>query len=67
MSAVLTSPALMTSKVALAILLAMESRLREECKNYENKAMPDIPKMSEHHGGTQNHSGRVGTVGTHDV
>ena len=30
MSAVLISPALITSKVALAILLAMESRLRKE-------------------------------------
>lgn len=39
-----------------------------ECKNYENKAIPEnIPKMSEHHGGTQNHSSGVGTVGAHDV
>jgi hypothetical protein len=39
-----------------------------EYKDYENKAMSDnIPKMSQHHGGTQNHGGGVGTVGAHDV
>lgn len=68
MSAVLTSPALMTSKVALAMLLAMESRLREERKNDGNTiVLENIPKMSEQHGSTQNHGGGVGTVSAHDV
>ncbi len=68
-SAVLTLPELMTSKVAVAMLLARLSRLRKGgsvLKSYTREEN-GIPKMSEHHGSAQNHGGGVGTVSPHDV
>ena len=67
MSAVRTSPALITSNVAPAMLLAMESRLQHGSSDSQKGNVLYLPKMSKHHGSTEDHGRRVCTVGSHDI
>lgn len=66
-SAVLTLPALMTSKVAAAMLLAMESSLDKFQWSCTRIGVSHKPEMSQHHSGGQDHGSRVSAVSTHQV
>ena len=66
-SAVLTSPALRTSKVAVAMLFAIESRLERQSKEKAYAYKLDLPKVSKHHRRAEDHRGWIGSVGTHDI
>lgn len=70
MSAVLTLPSLMTPKVAEAIVLAMESRLKDVLvrnHSFVHQFLFALPEMSEHHGSAEDHRGGVSSVGAHDI
>jgi hypothetical protein len=66
-SAVLTFPALTTPNVAAAMLFAIGSSLKIISLEEKNDITIHEPKMSEHHGGAEDHSSRVGAIGAHEI
>ena len=55
----------MTSKVAAAMLFAIGSKLRELSE--VERGEENLPKVSKHHRGAEDHRGWIGSIGTHDI